>query len=213
MGEALRRALEAGAKGDDLTFTMRPAGLLELLEVLADDAFDAADVDEVEGEGAATGQIEPTLAVLLTESQEFLRLPQPGPREVSREQSLHKATQIVALLSGLVDQPLRIAQRVGRELLRVVVVVGGAAAGRLLRVDPDQGAVAVDAHELAVGPHPDALADVARGNGIKRPLEADVVIGVDLAPTPAGRIEALPGEAENREDPDCREAQEQGMLE
>ena len=95
------------------------------------------------------------------------------------------------LASGLAQQGVGVSPSVGRQLLRVVVIVGGAAALLDTLVGLDELALDVDANQLAVAADPDAFADVTGGNGVEGLLELDVVIGVDLALGPDGGIEAL----------------------
>ncbi len=95
------------------------------------------------------------------------------------------------LAFGLAEQRVGVSPGVGSQLLRVVVIVGGAAARFDTRVGLDELALDVDAHQLAVAADPDAFADVTGRNGVEGLLELDVVVGVDLALGPRGRIEAL----------------------
>ena len=152
--------------------------------------LDALHVEELEVQGAAAGGVEPAAAVLVAEAQELLGLAQLRPREGSREELLGEAAHVLAHAPGLADHGLRVPHGVGRELGRVVAVVGRAAAGRLALVDLHALAGDVDADELRVAAHPDALAHVAGRDGVDGLLELDVVVAVDLALGPARRIEA-----------------------
>ena len=91
---------------------------------------------------------------------------------------------------GVAGHALRIAQRVGGKVRRIVAGVGVATARRLPRMRLEQHALLVDADEGAIAAHPEAMADHGGGDGVQRPLKFDVVIGVRLAALPGRRIEA-----------------------
>ena len=63
---------------------------------------------------------------------------------------------------------------------RVVRGVGRASAGRLARVHLDQLGAEVDFHERAVGAHANVLPEVQRRNGVQRPRDLDVMVGMNL---------------------------------
>jgi hypothetical protein len=90
VGEALCGPREAAGQGDHPSLSGFAREKLELLEVLAQDGFDAPDVDEVEGEGALTGDLEAMEAVLLAQAQELLALAELGPGHGAGEQGLAK---------------------------------------------------------------------------------------------------------------------------
>ena len=187
MGEVLRGAEEAGREQHELSGDL---GVAEGLEAVQDDALEALDVHEVEGEGPAAGGVEAGEAVLVAQAQELLGLAQLGPREGPGEELLGEAADVLALTPRLADHALRVAHGVGGPLGRVVVVVGGAAALGDPRVGLGALAVDIDPDQLRVPPHPDGLAHVPGGDRVERLLELDVAVGVDLAARPAGRIEA-----------------------
>jgi hypothetical protein len=196
VSEAAPRALEAKVDGDDLGFATGFEGERELVEVLEQDGLDAADVDELEGQGAAAGEVETKPAVLGTETKELLGLAQLGPGHGSGEEFLGTLPDVGPMTLGLADHPLGITERIGSELSGVIVVVRGPATRRLSGVSLHQGSVHIDAHELGVAPDPGRTSEEGVGHGVQRLLEVDVVIGVDLVLAPEGGIEALTLEGE-----------------
>lgn len=164
MGEASRGTQEAGWNESELLRLGAAGGWPALpLEALADDVLDAADVDEIEAESAPAGMLDALGAVFVHQPQELLRLAQVRPGEGAAEQLGHEAAGMVADLVGLANHALGIAHGVGRELLRIVLVVGAAPAGLQACIGADELASVVGAHDLAVGPHPELTADVLGG--------------------------------------------------
>ncbi len=78
MGEVIRGTQEAGREQHELS---RRLGVAERFEAVHDDAFEALDVDQVEGERAPAAGVEAREAVLVAEAQELLGLAQLRPRE------------------------------------------------------------------------------------------------------------------------------------
>jgi hypothetical protein len=76
MGKALRRAGEAGGQGHDGAARGR-AGLA--LQRGVQDALDAVDIEQLEAQGARAGRVDPGATVALSQAEQFLSLPEPGP--------------------------------------------------------------------------------------------------------------------------------------
>ena len=87
MGKAPGRAGEARRERDD--GAARARGRL-VLEGGADNGLHAADVDELEGEGARAGGVDAGSAVALGQPQELLGLAEAGPRKGPAEQDGHE---------------------------------------------------------------------------------------------------------------------------
>jgi hypothetical protein len=66
----------------------------ELVELLEQDGLDAADVDELEGEGPAAGLVHAGPPVLGAEAEELLGLAELGPGDGPGEERLHEAPEI-----------------------------------------------------------------------------------------------------------------------
>jgi len=191
VGEAPGGTQEASRREQD-ELSARSGGIeLAAVESVLHDRFDAPDVEELEVDGSVAGGFHPRSAVLVDEAQELLALAQLRPREGPGEELLHEAARVLALAAGLAEEQFWIAHGVGRELLGVVEVVGGASALGDALVRLHALALDVDADELRVAAHPDRLADVTGRHGVEPLLELDVVVGVDLAARPRGRIEPL----------------------
>ena len=190
VGEAACRSQKARRQQNELA-AGRLVGTRGPAEPLLDDALDALDVDEVESEGATTGLVDRVPPVLVAKPQELLRLPELGPGKIAGEQQAHEATDVSAALLGLANHPVRVAHGVGRELLRVIVVVGGPPARWLSLVGLDQLSIDVDPYQPAVAAHRRGLADVAGRHRVERLAEADVVVAVDDRFTPLGCVEAV----------------------
>jgi hypothetical protein len=121
-------------------------------------------------------------------------LPELGPREVSGQQALHEATDVSSELPCLGDHVVGITSRVGREFLRVVVVVGAASARLLWRMRLDQLAPEEDADQGAIPTDGDLLAPVGGRDRVERFAELDVVIRVDQAVGPVRCVESFCGQ-------------------
>ena len=96
-----------------------------LLEGLDEDALDAAHVDEVDLERAAAGGVEAGGGVALGQAQQLVALPQLRPGQRPLEEPLGEGAGGLAEFGRAPLQLLGRAQRVGAELGRVVVAVGG----------------------------------------------------------------------------------------
>ena len=81
------RAGEPGRERDD--GAARARGRL-VLERGPDDRLDAADLDQLEGQGARAGGVDAGRDVALGQPQELLRLAEAGPREGPAEQDGHE---------------------------------------------------------------------------------------------------------------------------
>ena len=163
-----------------------------------DDRLHAADLDEVEGEGARAGGVDAGGAIALGQPQELLGLAEAGPREGPAEQDGHELADGGADLGRAADARVGRAHRVRRQLGRVVGEVRRPPAGRLRRMDFDQLAVEIDPDQARVAADVDRGADVAGRDGIEGPLELDVVIGVDGALGPGRPIEGLGPQRQER---------------
>lgn len=93
------------------------------------DGFDATHVDQLEGKGSVAGFLQPVATVSLGQTEEFLSLTELDPREVAGKECLGEASDARAEFLGLGDHVIRVPTRIGDEMLRVVLVVGGAPAG------------------------------------------------------------------------------------
>ena len=195
MGKAPRRAGEARRERDDGAARVR-GGLV--FEGGPDDRLHAADLDELEGQGARAGGVDAGGPVALGQPQELLRLAEAGPREGPAEQDGHELADGGADLGGAADARIGRAHGVGRLLRGVVGVVRRPPARRLRRMDFDQLAVEIDPDQARVAADVDLGADVAGRDGVEGPLELDVVIGVDGALGPGGRIEGLGPQRQER---------------
>ncbi len=153
------------------------------------DVLDPPDVDELEGQGRDARLIEACGTVLPSEAQEFLGLAELAPGKVPAEQAFGEAPDGLAELAGFSDHVVRIASGVGLERFRVVVVVGGASSGSLDRVGLDELALEVDAHQGSIPAHEDFLAPERSRHRVESLAELDVVIRVDAALGPMGRVE------------------------
>src|SRR2546427_12796519 len=100
MGKAPGRAGEARRERDD--GAARAGGRL-VLEGGADNGLHAAEVDELEGEGARAGGVDAGGAVALGQPQELLGLAEAGPRKGPAEQDGHELADGGADLGGAPD--------------------------------------------------------------------------------------------------------------
>ena len=83
------------------------------------------------------------------------------------------------------------AQGVGRSAIRVIGVIGGAAAGWLALMGLDQLAAHIDAHQRSIPADIDLAADPARGDRVEPLSKADMMIRMYFALRPGRRIEAF----------------------
>ena len=105
MGEAALRALEPKPDGDDLGFALGLEGERGLIEILEQDGLDAVDVDEVEGQGPAAGEVETKPAVFIAHAKELLSLADLGPGHGSGEKVSGELPDVSAMTLGLADHP------------------------------------------------------------------------------------------------------------
>jgi len=188
MVKASRGTQEAGgAQEDELA---SGAGWWHGRESFLEDGLDPADVNEIEVQRALAGAVEARASVFVAEPQELLRLAEIGPRKGRDEEAFEEAADVRSEAPALADHAVGIAHRIRRELLGIVVIVGRAAAWLLPGVRFDERAVEVRPHEFAIDADPDGLVEVGRGDRVDRFVDLDVVIGMDLALDPRGRIEA-----------------------
>ena len=145
-------------------------------------------------ERAAAGGVEAGGGVALRQPQQLVALPELRPGQGSLEQPLGVAAHGLTELGGAPLELVGRAQRVGAELRRVVVAVGGAPAAGLARVDLEQRAAVVDAHQLRAELHLHLLPRRAelRRHRVERVLAGDVVVGMDLRRPPVGDLVGLP---------------------
>ncbi len=123
----LRRPGEAGGQRHDGA-ALGGAGLA--LQRRADDVLDAADVEQLEAQGARTGGIDAGGAVALGQPEQLLRLPQARPGEGAAQEHAHELADGGPDLRGLADAGVGRAHGVGGALGGVVGVVGGPPARR-----------------------------------------------------------------------------------
>ncbi len=164
----------------------------------AEDALHTADVEQVEAKGARAGGVDARGPIADGEAQQLLRLAQAGPGEHAAEEPADELLYRGADLSGLAGTRLGIPQGVGGQGRRIVGVVRRPAPGRLGRVDLDQRAAVIDAHEAGVGPDLHALMQVARRHRVQGAVELDVVIAMDGGPGPRRPIEGCRRQREQR---------------
>jgi hypothetical protein len=192
--EVRRGAQEA--RGEERQLPRRVG--VEWDEGVPDHALDPPDVHHVEGEGSSTGLVHALRAVAIAQAQELLGLAEVGPGEGSGQEPLCEAPDVVALAVGLADQVLGIPHGVGGPLRGVVGVVRGALSLCDSFVRGDDLALDVDPRELRVATDPDLPAHVSGWRRVEGLLELDVVVGVDLALLPHGRVKAFALEREQR---------------
>ena len=77
--EALGGTLETQRELDHRCFRPVFVGQVDAVEVATDDLFDAPHIDKIEGKCTTTSLIYALEAVLLSQTLEFLRLPELGP--------------------------------------------------------------------------------------------------------------------------------------
>ena len=102
--------------------------------------------------------------VALRQPQQLVSLPELRPGQRALEEPLGVGTHRLAQFGGAPPELVGRTPRVGAEFCRVVVGVGGAAAALLARMDLEQCAAVVDAHQLRsrAGARPAAPAGRAR---------------------------------------------------
>jgi hypothetical protein len=156
-----------------------------------DDPLHASDVEQIEGQSAATGSVHPLSAVLVGQAQQLLRLAELGPGEVTGEQLAGEMADVHAARAGLANQAFGIAQGVGGKLLGVVAVICAATTWGLGGMGLDELAPAVDAHQGPIPAGGDRPAQVAMRGRVQGLEELDMVVGMNNALSPGGGIEAL----------------------
>jgi hypothetical protein len=151
------------------------------IEGAEEDAVEAADVDQVEGEGSAAGRIETGGGVLLAEGEELLALAQLRPGERPLEELRGEGFHVRTEFTRPADDAVRGPERVGRLLGRVVVRVGRASATMLAGMDLHEFAAAIELHETAVATDFQLRPRWAgaRRHRVERLVEADVVVRMD----------------------------------
>lgn len=189
IGEAARRTDELRGQLNNLVFGGTQFGVV--IQAMVNDAFEATNVDQIERQRPAACTIDTHRTVLLGQADQFLGLAQLGPREGAGEQLPGETSDVLSARLRLFDQALWITHGVGPFLLRVVLVVGVAAPGGLLGTRLDQRSSAVDAHQGAIAPDVNLLTEIAGWDRIECLLELNVVIGMNLALSPNGRVEAF----------------------
>ena len=162
MGEAARRTHELRGQLNDLAFGGGQFGVV--IQAMVNDAFEATNVDQIESQGSAASAIDARRTVLLSQADQFLSLAQLGPRKGAGEQLPGEASDVLSVRLRLFDQALGITHGVGSLLLRVVLVVGVATPGGLLRTRLDQRSPVVDAHQGAIAPDVNLFAEIASWN-------------------------------------------------
>jgi len=187
--EALRRPGEARCELDQLARGRRAALGGGRIETGLQDVLDALHVLEAEGQSTAACGVHTSVAVARAEADQLLGLAQPGPGAVPREQPRHETADMDARSPALRDHPLRVAHRIGGAFRRIVVVVGRSLTRFHHGVCLDELVPGEDAHQPRVAANRHRLADVAGGDGVERPGELDVMIGMDLALAPLRRVE------------------------
>lgn len=165
-------------------------------ESLDDDTLDALDVDEVEAERAPASCIHALRPVLVDESEEFLTLPQLGPREIPRKQQFGEFAAGGSSLLRALDDAVGIAHGVRGILRWVVLPVGIPTSGRHPRVSFDELTAVIDAYEPRITAYRDlrslrSLTVVRPRYRVQREAEANVVVRVNFRLAPFGSLEAL----------------------
>ena len=146
MVEGARWPGEAAAQWDGWLFPGSDFGIEGTLE----DAVQAADIDQVEGQRPGTGRIQPLTGVLLAQAEQLLALPQLRPGQRTIEELRGEGFDIGTKLRCPGHHPVRSTQGVGCLLLRVVVRVGGTPTTGLTRMDLDQLSLPIEPRPLRV---------------------------------------------------------------
>src|SRR5215469_4434000 len=169
---------------DGLRFALRFQSLLQ-------NALDAVDVQQVEVESSPASGVHTSGTVAFGQAQQLLRLTQTAPGELA-------AQKLIGEIAGGGSQftrPLAVevgpAQGVGGPALRVIGVIGRAAAGRLALMRLDQLAMRIDPHQRSITAHIDLAADPARGKRVEGLPKANVMIRMNFALSPGGCCEAF----------------------
>ncbi len=190
MGKAARIALKAQGYLNDLGGATVDRQWLTG-QVLYDDLFNPFDVVQVKGQRPAARLIAAQSAILFSQPQQRLALPDLCPREVSGQQAGHELAHMRPTPLGVVDQPFGVTQRVVRQLSGIISIVGRPMPGLLPLMGFDYLTVVVDAHQTTITTNGDLPADVPRGHRVGRLLEADMMIRMDFMLRPNRRVEAL----------------------
>ena len=169
-----------------------------LFQGLHQDAFQAADVDEVNLQGSLAGSVETLRRVALSQPEQLVPLPDPGPGQRAFEETLgelvHRRPQLGRLALDVIRRPGGVPGDRGG----IIVGVGGPAAFGLALVDLDQPAPVVDAHQLAVQPDLHLLPRRAGGgrHRVEGQLALDVMVRMHFDGAPVGDLvgHAVPGE-------------------
>src|SRR5215469_2879728 len=169
---------------DGLRFALRFQSLFQ-------NALDAVNVQEVEVESSPTSGVQTSGAVAFSQAQQLLRLAQTAPRKLTAQKLVREITGSRSEFPGTLAVVVGPAQRVGSSAIRVVGVIGRAAAGQLPLMGLDQLAVDIDAHHRSIAADIDLAADPAGGNRIQCLTKTYMVIRMYFALRPSRRIEAL----------------------
>src|SRR5215469_852512 len=158
---------------------------------LFQNALEAVDVEQLEVESPPAGRVQTSGAVAFGQAQQLLGLTQTAPGELA-------AQKLIGEIAGGGSQftrPLAVevgpAQGVGGPALRVIGVIGRAAAGRLALMRLDQLAMRIDPHQRSITAHLDLAADPARGKRVEGLPKANVMIRMNFALSPGGCCEAF----------------------
>ena len=153
-------------------------------QTLFQNVLQAVDVEQVEIESPAAGRLQPSRTVAFGQAQQLLGLTQAAPGELAAQQLISE----IASRRSEVTRPLTVvvgpALGVGSPALRVIGVIGGAAAGRLPLMRLDQLAASIDPNQRAIAADFDAATDPARGNRVEGLPEANVMVRMDFALRP-----------------------------
>src|SRR5690606_15208010 len=115
----------------------------------------------------------------------------PGQRDV--EQGVGETANGFTLLGGLALEEGDVTHRVSAFVSREIGRIDGASAGRLTAVSLHQSAVAVEAHERAIGACAQSLADEAGRQRVERLGDLREVIAPDLWIAPVRHLVELTG--------------------
>ena len=167
-------------------------GLL-LLQGLEEDAFHSAHVDQVHLQGLPAGGVQAFGGVALSQAQELVTLPDPGPGQGPVEEALSEFGHRRSLLRRAAFDAVGSPEGVGAQLGRIVLGISGAAAARLARVDLDQAAPVVDAYQLEAQADLHLLPGRAQGgrHRVEGVLAGHVVVGVNFRAAPVGDLVGL----------------------
>src|SRR5215472_604338 len=169
---------------DRLRFALRFQSLFQ-------NALDAIDVQKVEVQGAPASSVQTIGTVALGQTQQLLGLAQTAPGKFTAQKFIGE----IAGGSSEFPSPLAVvvgpAQGVGSSAVRIIGVVGRAAAGEFSLMGLEQLAVEIDTHQGAITADIDLATDPACGNRIQGLRKAHMMVRMYFAFCPGRSIETF----------------------